>query len=132
VLLSVVLSAAAEEDCADSVVFAVVVDAVVVVGLGFSGGKIGGHAIGTSFPCVNLDTNDPTYPCLIVAESNMALSIYAMKYGNEILILQLTQNYNEFVTLYQISILLQPFLFLPSSLYNFRCEASIDHFYFPW
>ena len=91
-LLSVVLSAAAEEDCADSVVFAVVVDAVVVVGLGFSGGKIGGHAIGTSFPCVNLDTNDPTYPCLIVEESNMALSIYAMKYGHEILMVQLTQN----------------------------------------
>ena len=84
-LLSVVLSTAAEEDCADSVAFAVVVDAVVVVGLGFSGGKIGGHAIGTSFPCVNLDTNDPTYPCLIVEESKMALSIYAMKYEHEIL-----------------------------------------------
>ena len=44
-LLSVVLSAAAEEDCADSVVFAVVVDAVVVVGLGFSGGKIDSYLL---------------------------------------------------------------------------------------
>ena len=43
-----------------NVVLIVVVGAGVVVGLGFSGGKIGGYAIGTSAPLINLFTEDPT------------------------------------------------------------------------
>ena len=39
---------------------AVVVGVAVVVGLGFSEGKMGGYSIGTSSPLINLDTEDPT------------------------------------------------------------------------
>ena len=47
-------------DGAGVVVFAVVVEAVVVVGLGLSDGKMGGHLIGTSSPLMNLDNVAPT------------------------------------------------------------------------